>query len=322
MPPKNTVPPPSIVPGAVTFKNMESLLRMSDISPLGTQAFVLDEEALLVRVSSGWQYVALGSLVQLPKKTTTTTSTASPLLPPDSLRLDGSAPKLRVAALNQPWTGDLHGVRGADYECYRQSRQAHLRGTFRALLASRVQNLDSIVRAKDADLPLVNLKGEVVFNSWRELFSGGGGMFPYPPRIYSFDGRNVLTDSTWHRKMVWHGADVLGSRDMENYCDAWHSGAPARYGLASSLLGSQARLLGQERHSCASSFVVLCVEVTSQQHDQMEQQHGRRRKRHTDGDEEGGNGSLSLTSDESINSEKKASPLRSTWEEWWKSLWH
>ncbi|KAH9359920.1 hypothetical protein HPB48_007973 [Haemaphysalis longicornis] len=66
--------------------------------------------------------------------------------------------QLRVAALNQAWTGDLHGVRGADYECYRQSRQAHLRGTFRALLASRVQNLDSIVRAKDADLPLVNLK--------------------------------------------------------------------------------------------------------------------------------------------------------------------
>ncbi|XP_049520326.1 uncharacterized protein LOC125944160 [Dermacentor silvarum] len=78
---------------AVTVENMESLLHMSHISPMGTQAFVLDEEALLIRVSRGWQYVALGSVVQLPKKTTTTTSTASPLLPPDSLRLDGSAPK-------------------------------------------------------------------------------------------------------------------------------------------------------------------------------------------------------------------------------------
>ncbi|KAL3190652.1 hypothetical protein MRX96_002322 [Rhipicephalus microplus] len=119
--------------------------------------------------------------------------------------------------------------------------------------------------------------------------------------------------------MVWHGADVLGSRDMENYCDAWHSGAPARYGLASSLLGSQARLLGQERHSCASSFVVLCVEVTSQQHDQMEQQHGRRRKRQTAGGETEGNGSMSLMFHESGHTEKKPSPLR--WEEWWKSLW-
>ncbi|GBN31590.1 hypothetical protein AVEN_163454-1, partial [Araneus ventricosus] len=49
---------PTVVPGAVTFKNMDTLLRMSDISPLGTLAFVLEEESLLVRVSEGWQYVA------------------------------------------------------------------------------------------------------------------------------------------------------------------------------------------------------------------------------------------------------------------------
>ncbi|GFY66934.1 collagen alpha-1(XVIII) chain [Trichonephila inaurata madagascariensis] len=63
-----------------------------------------------------------------------------------------------MAALNQPFSGDMHGVRGADYECYRQSRRANLRGTFRAFLASRVQNLDSIVRFQDAGLPVVNLK--------------------------------------------------------------------------------------------------------------------------------------------------------------------
>lgn len=45
---------------------MDSLLRMSDISPLGTQAFVLDEEALLVRVSSGWQYVAVSMRINEP----------------------------------------------------------------------------------------------------------------------------------------------------------------------------------------------------------------------------------------------------------------
>ena len=38
---------------------MDTLLRMSDISPLGTLAFVLEEESLLVRVSEGWQYVAV-----------------------------------------------------------------------------------------------------------------------------------------------------------------------------------------------------------------------------------------------------------------------
>ena len=66
--------------------------------------------------------------------------------------------QLRMAALNEPFTGDMHGVRGADYACYRQARRAGLRGTFRACLSSRVQNVDSIVRLGDRDLPIVNIK--------------------------------------------------------------------------------------------------------------------------------------------------------------------
>lgn len=74
--------------------------------------------------------------------------------------------QLRLAALNEAYTGDIHGVRGADYACYREARRAGLRGTFRAFLASRVQNLDSIVREADKKLPISNLRGEVLFNSW------------------------------------------------------------------------------------------------------------------------------------------------------------
>lgn len=103
-----------------------------------------------------------------------------------------------MAALNQAYSGDLNGIRDADYECYRQSRKYNFRSTFRAFLASRVQNLNSIVRQQDNKLPIVNLKGEVLFNSWRDIFTGSSGPFPLPPRIYSFDGRNVLTDNlTW-----------------------------------------------------------------------------------------------------------------------------
>lgn len=72
--------------------------------------------------------------------------------------------QLRMAALNEPYTGDMHGVRGADYACYRQARRANLRGTFRAFLSSRVQNLDSIVRYKDRDLPVVNIKVRMYMN--------------------------------------------------------------------------------------------------------------------------------------------------------------
>lgn len=43
----------------MTLKNVDSLLRVSETSPLGTLGFVLDEETLLVRVSGGWQYVAV-----------------------------------------------------------------------------------------------------------------------------------------------------------------------------------------------------------------------------------------------------------------------
>jgi len=73
-------PQMKIVPGAITFQNADTmiqvlfysvylkylikitklqLLQMSSASPVGTIAFLLDEEALLVRVRSGWQYIAV-----------------------------------------------------------------------------------------------------------------------------------------------------------------------------------------------------------------------------------------------------------------------
>lgn len=47
---------------------------MSATSPVGTIAFILDEEALLVRVNKGWQYIAVSSklltlgLINIKKK--------------------------------------------------------------------------------------------------------------------------------------------------------------------------------------------------------------------------------------------------------------
>ena len=41
------------------------------------------------------------------------------------------------------------------------------------------------------------IKGEVLFNSWKDIFTGAGAPFPFSPKIYSFDGRNVLTDPSW-----------------------------------------------------------------------------------------------------------------------------
>lgn len=124
-----------------------------------------------------------------------------------------------MAALNEPYPGDMQGVHNADFSCYRQSQRAGLKGTFRAFLTSRVQNMDSIVGFQERELPVVNTKvrkksylctqsdtrdfsininsqGEVLFSTWKSIFSQGGS-FLQQPRIYSFNGKNVLTDLTW-----------------------------------------------------------------------------------------------------------------------------
>ncbi|XP_071643066.1 uncharacterized protein [Temnothorax longispinosus] len=48
-----------IVPGAVTFQNTEAMTKMSSVSPVGTLAYIINEQALLVRVNNGWQYIAV-----------------------------------------------------------------------------------------------------------------------------------------------------------------------------------------------------------------------------------------------------------------------
>ena len=62
-------------------------------------------------------------------------------------------------AANGAYTGDMGGVSGADYVCYRQARQAGMRSTFRAFVAARVQDLHSIIhRQRDRSIPVVNAK--------------------------------------------------------------------------------------------------------------------------------------------------------------------
>ncbi|XP_070852111.1 collagen alpha-1(XV) chain isoform X4 [Drosophila suzukii] len=257
-----------IVPGAVTFQNIDEMTKKSALNPPGTLAYITEEEALLVRVNKGWQYIALGTLVPIATPAPPTTVAPSMRFDLQSKNLLNSppplinTPTLRVAALNEPSTGDLQGIRGADFACYRQGRRAGLLGTFKAFLSSRVQNLDTIVRTADRDLPVVNTRGDVLFNSWKGIFNGQGGFFSQAPRIYSFSGKNVMTDPSWPMKMVWHGSLPNGERSMDTYCDAWHSSDHLKSGYASNLDGH--KLLEQKRQSCDSKLIILCVEALSQ----------------------------------------------------------
>lgn len=61
--------------------------------------------------------------------------------------------------------------------------------------------------------------------------------------------------------MVWHGANRNGERDLDAYCDAWHSSSADQVGMASNL--HRSRVLGQEQYACNNRFAVLCVEVVT-----------------------------------------------------------
>ena len=67
-------------------------------------------------------------------------------------------------ALNNPMTGSEHsrgslgGLNGADYHCYQQAQQQQLRGTYRAFLSSRIQDVKSVVNKEYHHLPVANAK--------------------------------------------------------------------------------------------------------------------------------------------------------------------
>ncbi|XP_055689784.1 collagen alpha-1(XV) chain [Lutzomyia longipalpis] len=255
--------------GVIVVQNVDELRKLN--STIGTIAFLVAEETILLRVTRGWQYISLGTFLPLSTPPNPISSQHAPVSP---IRSDLQAsnllhnnlepvvgPSLRIAALNEPFTGDLKGMRGADFDCYRQARRAGLVGTFRAFLSERIQNIDSIVQEADHKLPVVNIRGEVLFNSWKEIFNGQGGFFAQTPRIYSFNGKNILTDTTWPQKAIWHGSDVYGERAMETYCEAWHSSSSTSFGLASTLLSN--KLLNQEKISCDNKLAILCIEALS-----------------------------------------------------------
>lgn len=183
----------------------------------------------------------------------------SPPIPQPAVPVEPSASGLHIIALNAPQTGNMRGIRGADYLCFQQARAVGLKGTFRAFLSSKVQNLYTIVRRVDRDnFPIVNLKDQVLFDSWESMFGDNTNKMRENVPIYSFDGRDTLRDSAWPEKMVWHGSSYKGHRLTNHYCETWRTGDHAVSGMASSLQSGQ--LLQQSSSSCSGLYIVLCIE--------------------------------------------------------------
>ncbi|KAI9535111.1 hypothetical protein NQZ68_007200 [Dissostichus eleginoides] len=183
----------------------------------------------------------------------------SPPIPQPAVPVEPSASGLHIIALNAPQTGNMRGIRGADFLCFQQARTVGLKGTFRAFLSSKLQDLYTIVRRADRDnFSIVNLKDQVLFNSWESMFGDNTNKMRENVPIYSFDGRDTLRDSAWPEKMVWHGSNNKGHRQTDHYCETWRTGDHAVSGLASSLQSGQ--LLQQSSSSCSGSYIVLCIE--------------------------------------------------------------
>ncbi|XP_078489240.1 collagen XVIII homologue [Ciona intestinalis] len=246
----------------------------------GTLAFVVNREEMFVKTTLGWRQVMLSRPIPpprvevatlepetvatttrapiAPEVTTTTTTRRTTTTPTPTPAISTSEKSLHMIALNFPLRGNTRGIVGADGRCFQQARRAGLKGTYRAFLSSRDQNVRSIVRREDRrNVPIVNIRGEQLFSSWEELFRTEGRM-NNPNMIYSFENRQVSTDARWPVKFVWHGSYTDGRLNPMHYCASWYTDHKAVTGQASPL--STRRLLAQKPYSCESGFVVLCVE--------------------------------------------------------------
>ncbi|CAJ0935960.1 unnamed protein product [Ranitomeya imitator] len=172
-------------------------------------------------------------------------------------------PSLRLIALNIPLSGDMTGIRGADLQCYRQAQEMSLFGTFRALLSSSSQSLSSIVKKTDRGLPIVNFKGEMLMRNWHSLFDSKLSIHKSGVPIYSFNGRNILSDPLWPHKAFWHGASQRGSSVRGRNCKEWRNQVNAE-GLASPFTSHW--IQENDSFSCAKTLAILCIEIAFPYH--------------------------------------------------------
>ncbi|KIH60246.1 collagenase NC10 and Endostatin [Ancylostoma duodenale] len=147
----------------------------------------------------------------------------------------------------------MRGMRGADLQCYREARMAGFTTTFRAMLSSNVQDMLRIVHAADWDTPVVNIRGEHLFASWRAVLNDGQRS---TRPLYSFDRHHLSRPD----KRIWHGSKSGGIR-AGDYCDGWRSNYAALSAMAGDLRIPGGMISQAQPVSCDQKLIVLCVEV-------------------------------------------------------------
>ena len=181
--------------------------------------------------------------------------------------------KLHLFALNEPFSGSQGGIRGADFACFKESRRAGVRGTYRALLAGQNQDLDTIVHASHrSGVRVVNLRDELLVSSFSSIFddtilSEDPWLYEHTNSLkterihtgalYSFDGKDVLLDERWPTKALWHGSDVTGKRVQDEVCNDWTSDGVMKRGRAAFFSNTQSRRNVRLKQGVAETTPVL-----------------------------------------------------------------
>ncbi|XP_078254467.1 collagen alpha-1(XV) chain-like isoform X3 [Rhinoraja longicauda] len=239
------------------YRNMDLMHKATYSVSEGTLGYVADGSNLYIRVYNGWRKLQLGDLIPAPADDpfqSLNTYSAPNTFP----KMNDQKPALHLVALNTPLSGNMRGIHGADLQCFQQAQAMGSMATYRAFLSSQLQDLYTIVRKTDRlNMPVVNLKGEVLFDSWESIFKSHATFNTGIP-IYSFNGRNIMKDSTWPHKIIWHGSSERGGRVATRYCGGWRKTDTSTRGNASPL--SSGKLLSQHSYNCANNLIVLCVE--------------------------------------------------------------
>ncbi|XP_062813992.1 collagen alpha-1(XV) chain isoform X2 [Anolis carolinensis] len=254
-----------------TFKSKELMFKSASSIPEGSLVYVSEGNEAFFRTPKGWSKLLVDDSEMALVGDDPSVSTERNQAPRDErqtaiqsapIKMSNRIPSLHLVALNTPLTGDMNGIAGVDLQCYQQSQEAKLNGTFRAFLSSSTQSLFSIVKRTDRGLPIVNLKGQLLAKSWNALFSRNGTLHFNSMRfpVYTFNGHNVMTDPTWTHKAAWHGVKLRGNHSPNQDCQDWRSASSFSEGFASP--PAAGKFLTKDKWSCSASLIVLCVENT------------------------------------------------------------
>jgi len=214
---------------------------------MGTLAFSLDSERMFLRSSDGWRLMtAAGKKAVLQFSGTRGTTNKQ-----EASVQFRSKRKIHLVALNEPHSGNMKGIDGADSMCKRQAAAAkfHKPGNFHALLYTSKRELETLVVESDHDSPLVNLRGQLIYKTYDELLEKQPA---YNVPILAFNDKDVFENKeTWARHIFWHGSEG-------DACENWTSDEPQELAFASAL--ENGAFLGGKEYSCSTKNIVLCIE--------------------------------------------------------------